>query len=253
MEFIKLGSIWGSFVITFILMACHYLSPLIKKIPHLNSRKIISFSGGIAVAYVFLHMLPELVEGNSSIGKLLLQTKSLTALLDLGIFIIALFGFNIYFGLEVLAARVKLSHRSSIKNVYFLHLMMYGIYNFLITYTMPLRVQSGIPYAIMFTFVIGFHFIFVDRNFNQNFHRYFSTSGRLFLLSALFFGWLITALTNPMNIVLVSFMIAFLSGSVLYTVFREELPTTKKSSFIMFTAGILLLSIILILMNLIKT
>lgn len=233
-------------------MICHYLSPLIRKIPHINAKQITSFSGGMAVAYVFLHMLPGLVEGNQTIGKLLSQTKALTPLLDLGIFIIALLGFNIYFGLELLATRAKLKSKESTKKAYYLHLLMYGIYNFLITYTMPLRVQSGATYAILFAIVIGLHFIFVDRSFNRNFHQHFSVSGRLFLLGILFLGWLVTALTNPINVVVVSFMIAFLAGSVLYTVFREELPTSEKSSFISFTVGILLLSSILIIMTVYK-
>ncbi|MCH9770461.1 MAG: hypothetical protein K0U12_06235 [Gammaproteobacteria bacterium] len=249
MELINLGSIEFAFWITLFLIFCHYLSPWFDRLPGLNAKRLTSFAGGVAVAYVFLHMLPELVEGNQTIGKLLAESETLTPLLDLGIFIIALFGFNVYFALEVLATRTRVAPDSTNKKVYYLHLMMYGIYNFLITYTMPLRVQSGITYSVIFTLVIGLHFILVDRSFNRNFKQYFSKAGRLFLLALLFLGWLVTALTNPINVVLVSFMIAFLSGSVLYNVFREELPSTQSSSFLSFSCGMLLLTIVLIIMT----
>ena len=249
MDLLHIGSILAAFWITVALMLCHYLSPIITRIQWVNSRKITSFSGGVAVAYVFLHMLPSLVEGNQTIGKLLARTQTLSPLLDLGIFVIALFGFNIYFGLEILASRTKETDKFGKLQVYYLHLFMYGVYNFLITYTMPLRVQSGIFYAIIFTFAMGLHFIFMDRSFNRNFYAHFSVSGRLFLTFTLFFGWFITFITNPINTVVVSFMIAFLAGSILYTVFREELPASQSSSFISFTCGTLLITVILIALD----
>jgi len=252
MDLIHLGSIIAAFWITVALMLCHYLSPLIIKIKWVNSRRITSFSGGVAVAYVFLHMLPSLVEGNQEIGKLLVRTQTLSPLLDLGIFVIALFGFIIYFGLEILATKTKSAEGVASLKVYYLHLFMYAIYNYLITYTMPLRVQTGIFYAIIFTFAMGLHFIFMDRSFNRNFYQHFSVGGRLFLTLALFLGWLTTYLTNPINTIAVSFMIAFLAGSILYTVFREELPASENSSFISFTIGALLITIILVCLDIFR-
>ena len=105
MEFIQLGSILEALVITLVLMASHYLFPLIKRLPGASEGKVTSFAGGVAVAYVFLHMLPELVEGNQAIGQALKDVERLTPLLDLAIFILALAGFTIYYGLELLARR----------------------------------------------------------------------------------------------------------------------------------------------------
>lgn len=249
MDFIHIGSILIAFWITIALMLCHYYSPIIAKISWLNSRVVTSFSGGVAVAYVFLHMLPDLVEGNVAVGKLLEQNKMLTPLLDLGIFILALVGFNIYYGLELLASRVSKEKPNQKEKIYYLHLLMYCLSNFLITYSMPLRVQTGFLYAVIFTFAIGLHFIFIDRNFNRHFKRYFTHSGRIFLLLALFIGWFISLITDPINMAVISLMIAFLSGSILYNVFREELPTSHNSSFISFTSGILVIMLILVFMT----
>lgn len=239
MEFITLGSLLGAFIITLALMAAHYLSPLLTGSKLLSDRQIASFSGGVAVAYVFLHMLPELVEGNEAVGRVLKAIVHETALFDLSIFAVALIGFLVFYGLELLAFRTGDQSSDSSATVYRLNLGVYCLKNFLITYTMPLRVQTGLFFSIVFTVAMSLHFILYDRGFNRHFPRRFSRKGRLLLLGSLFLGWLVTALTEPINVLLVSLMIAFLSGSIMYNVFKEELPQERQSSYLWFTIGLL--------------
>ncbi|RJX30560.1 MAG: hypothetical protein C4525_12590 [Desulfarculus sp.] len=252
MEFIRLGSILGALVITLLLMISHYLSPLIGRLPGASERKVTSFAGGVAVAYVFLHMLPGLVEGNQAIGQALRDVARLTPLLDLAIFILALAGFTLYYGLELLAQRAAGREPRAALRVYYLHLGMYGLYNFLITYTMPLRVQTGVFYAAIFSAAMALHFILSDRGLNRHFRAHFDLGGRLTLVGALLAGWVVTALTEPINVLLVSLMIAFLAGSILYNVFKEELPSGRSSSYPWFclglglTAGLLALEAVLV-------
>ncbi len=242
MEFINLGSIEVALVITLILMASHYLSPLISRVPGLGQARVGSFAGGVAVSYVFLHMLPELVEGNQAIGRVLETVVPLTPLIDLGIFFLALVGFSLYYGLELVAGRAKARGGQAAAGAYYLHLCMYCLYNFLITYTMPLRVQTGFSFAAIFTIAMALHFVLTDRGFNRHFHDHFSLAGRLLLLASLLAGWVVTALTDPISVLLVSLMIAFLSGSILYNVFREELPSERGSSYPLFLLGLVLTS-----------
>ena len=249
MDFIQLGNIILAFWITLFLIICHLISHYITNKKYINTKKLTSFASGAALAYVFLHMLPELVEGNAAIGAVLQHTVTLTPLVDLAIFIIALIGFNFYFGLEIIAQKTH-SNAPKVITVYRLHLLMYGIYNFLITYTMPLRVQTGVVYAGIFSIVMGLHFILTDRHFNLHFSRQFNHGGRFFLLAALLLGWGVTAMTNPINVFIVSLMIAFLSGSILYNVFHRELPNGKDSSFISFTLGIVIIGALLLLNSL---
>jgi len=238
LEFINLGSELVALIITLALMVSHYLSPLIRRIPGISERQAASFAGGVAVAYVFLHMLPELVEGNATVGRVLSRVEHLTPLLDLGIFMVALLGFTLYYGLELLAQKAAVKSPEAEGKVYALHLGMYCLYNFLITYTMPLRVQTGLVYALIFTVAMALHFILSDRNFNRHFPKRFSLGGRLILLGSLAAGWVVTALTDPIDVMAVSLMIAFLSGSILYNVFKEELPGERNSSYACFTLGL---------------
>ena len=240
MDFINLCNLTTSFFITVCLILAHAVSPYLNRHKFFGQPFFVSFSGGTAVAYVFLHMLPSLVENNEPLGKLLSQYDPLTPLLDLGIFIAALIGFMVYYGLERLAWRVGNVQRENQRPVYYLHVFLFALYNFLITYTMPLRVQTGLSFAVIFAVAIGLHFMLVDRNFSAHFGKQFSGKARLMFLLALLLGWVVTVVTDPVNVLLVSLMVAFLAGSVLYNVFREELPMGKNSSFGGFCVGVIL-------------
>jgi hypothetical protein len=73
-------------------------APAIRRLPLVPEAATGSFAGGLAVSYVFLHLLPELAEGNG-----------------------------------------------------------------LITYTMVLRLRTGIAFALLFTVAMGLHFVRTDR------------------------------------------------------------------------------------------
>ena len=95
----------GALVIAVVLALLHLAAPRIRRLPFVPERATGSFAGGLAVAYVFLHLLPEIAEGNESIGEALSRVVQPTPLLDLGIFLVALAGFAAFYGLERLADR----------------------------------------------------------------------------------------------------------------------------------------------------
>ena len=156
----------GALVIAIVLAALHVAAPRIRRLPFVPERATASFAGGLAVAYVFLHLLPEIAEGNESIGEALSRVVDPTPLLDLGIFIVALAGFAAFYGLERLADRQQESaDRPRVPGgVYRLHLGSFVIYNALITYTMALRLRTGIAFAVLFTVAMGLHFVLTDRS-----------------------------------------------------------------------------------------
>ena len=64
-------SVAGSLFIAVLLAALHLSAPSIRKLPLVPERATGSFAGGLAVTYVFLHLLPEIAAGNEAIGELL--------------------------------------------------------------------------------------------------------------------------------------------------------------------------------------
>lgn len=200
-----------------------------------------SFAGGIAVTYVFLHLLPEIVLGNEAIGEALQDVVDPTPLLELAIFLVALLGFTVFYGLERLAA-----HQVRAGGVYGVHLGAFMVYNAVITYTMPLRIRTGLPFAVLFVVAMGLHFVLTDRGLAETYGSRFRTSGRLLLAGALLVGWVLSVVAAPTRTLVVSLLTALLGGSVLLNVFKEEIPSERRGSFGYFALGLVLYTSLLL-------
>lgn len=235
-----------AFAATIILMLFHYLSPWFTSHLPGEGKAFSSFSGGVAIAYVFLHMLPNLVEYNKPIGLFLLKNQWLTPFTELSIYIIALLGFLIYYGFELMAERYQALNQN-VSLVYRLHLGMFCLYNFLITYTMSLLALSSVTATFIFTFAMALHFVLTDRKFSRLYPNRFNRLGRFILMLALAIGWLCSAIFDPVNVLVAAFMVSFLAGSVLLNVFREELPAAGLISYYWFSGGTIVITLILLI------
>ncbi len=127
------ASLWIALALTLVLATLHLAAPRLRRLPGVPESALGSFAGGISVAYVFVHLLPELAEGNEKIGEALEESVEATALLDLAIFAVALAGFSLFYGLEHLARRSRGREPGAL---FGLHLGAFAIYNALITYTL---------------------------------------------------------------------------------------------------------------------
>ncbi|HSW93175.1 MAG TPA: hypothetical protein VLJ15_02335 [Gammaproteobacteria bacterium] len=238
-------NLWIAFAATVFLMAFHWLTPWIAARLPKKGHAFISFSGGVAVSYVFLHMLPDLVEYNKPIGEYLLKNSWLTSYTELLIYIVALFGFLVYYGLDLFAERYRRKgHDDNL--VYGLHLSMFCLYNFLITYTMSLRVVSSITATVLFTVAMALHFMLTDQKFCRLYPHRFNHIGRFVLISALLSGWMCSVIFDPVNVFVVALMVAFLAGSVLLNVFREELPEARTANYAWFAGGAFIVAAVLL-------
>lgn len=221
-----------------VLAGLHLAAPRIRKLPLVPEHVTASFAGGVAVSYVFLHLLPELSEGSSRVREVLGDESERTPLLGLEIFAVALVGFLLFYGLERVAER---SRTRGDGRVFALHLSSYFVYNAVIGYTLPLSWRTSVPFAVLFSVAMGLHFVLTDRGLQEHYgSRFDRRRPRLVLASALLLGWAGAALASPTSGLVVSVLLAFLAGSVLLNVFKEEIPSSRRSHFGWFTAGLVL-------------
>lgn len=258
-------SIAVALALTVVLAALHLLAPHMHRIPGLPERKAASFAGGTAVAYVFLHLLPELAAGNERVAEALGSGVEPTPLLELAVFGVGLAGFAAFYGLEELA-RTSGSHRDHALSgggapaaggeapsedsdppaaVFYLHLGSFFLYNALITYTLALRLRTGLMFALLFTVAMGLHFVLTDRTLQEHYPRRFQAYGRFLLAGGLGLGWVFAALFAPTSHTTVSLLTAALAGSVLLNVFKEELPSARQSSYGWFLFGVVFYAVLL--------
>jgi hypothetical protein len=242
-DILSFGDLTVAFVITAVLISAHLFATRLVRITWISSDYFLSFSAGISAAYVFLHMLPELVEGNAAIGKLLSGLDPLTPFLELAIFAIAMVGFVVYYALALHVE--KESPRGQADISFRVAMLFYALLNFCVAYAMPLRVQTGLAYTIIFTVAIGLHNVILDLHLMDWFPKRYARYGRLILAGSLAAGWGVSAISDPIHVVFVALMIAFLSGAILYQVLGQELAHKKARRFPYFVSGIVLITVLL--------
>lgn len=248
---------------TLVLATMHLLASRIRTLPAVPQRATASFAGGLAVAYVFLHLLPELAAGHRELREVLGEETGPTALTELGIFLVALVGFTLFYSLERLAQRVRAAGGSNSQEatsqaaggrrrqgsdvrVFWVHVGSFAAYNAVITYTLPSTYRTGVAFAVLFTIAMGLHFVLTDRGLQENYGELFDRRApRLLLAGALVLGWLLATLFAPTRALTVSLLTAFLAGSVLLNVFKEELPSARQSSLPWFLTGLVLYTALL--------
>lgn len=229
-----------------VLAGLHLAAPHIRKLPLVPEHVTASFAGGVAVSYVFLHLLPELSEGSSRVREVLGDESERTPLLGLEIFAVALAGFLLFYGLERVAERSRATGDGG--RVFTVHLSSYFVFNAVIGYTLPLSWRTSVLFAVLFTVAMGLHFVLTDRGLEEHYgSRFDRRPPRLILAAALLLGWAAAALASPTSGLVVSVLLAFLAGSVLLNVFKEEIPSTRRSHFGWFTAGLVLYAALLAL------
>lgn len=215
----------------------------------LHPRRWLSFGAGVSVAYVFVELLPELGE---------YQERFLAATVRQGfffaqrhVFLAALLGFVLYYGLEHLvswsrasnAARGDANHPLS---VYRLHVAAFAAYSALIGYVL-VRGPDRAPLALaLYTFAMSLHFLGLDHALSREHPRRYQHRGKWLLAAATGTGALVGMLTSIPDPVLATLM-GIIAGGVVVNSMVMELPKEKEGRFWAFCLGAFFYSVILLL------
>lgn len=218
---------------TGVLLAVHLLLPRMRARFSTSHEGIVAaVGGGIASAYVFLHLLPELARGNRDIAEVLEDTSHPSFVAELLLFIVAFAGFLLLYGLDHLAEGSEERDGS-----FAVHLAVYATYNALITYSLPLQFRAGTLVTALFVLAMAVHFLLSDRGLAEHYGDHFRRVGRPVLAAALVAGTALAIALAPTRASVVSFVLAALSGFVLYNVFSDELPSEQRVRYPVFVAS----------------
>lgn len=238
-------AVWLGLLSVVALVALHLAAPWIRSLPGVPEWATASFAGGLAVAYVFLHLLPEVARGNEEFAELIGDGFAPTPLVELGLFAIALGGFLVYYALERWAQRSSAAG-STTDGAFAVHVGALVLYNALIAYSLPANWRISPGFAVVFTIAMGLHFVLSDRGMEEHYgDRFDRWPPRLVLAGGLLAGWVASALLPPTRAVILSIVTAFLAGGILLNVFKEEIPSTRRSHLAWFTAGLVLYAAVL--------
>ena len=217
----------------------HIGASQLKFLETIPRNRWLSGAGGASVAYVFVHIFPELNQGQKTIEQTNLQIVNF---LEHHVYLLALVGFAIFYGLEQLAHYSR-QKQKAVKNiditsieVFWLHIGSFALYNTLIGYLLLHREETGLISLFSFFTAMGLHFLVNDYGLREHHKSMYDKVGRWILAGAIFWGWILGNLIKVNEAAIVAFF-AFLAGGIILNVIKEELPEQRQSQFWAFALG----------------
>lgn len=191
----------------------------------------LSGAGGASVAYVFLHILPDLAGAQETFNQSAVQ--GWMGSIERHVWLLALTGLSLFYGLERM---VRHSPTTARKHVFWLHIGSFAAYNLILGYLLQMRESSGTRELILFGIAIGLHFLVNDFGLRQDHRAAYNHTGRWVLAAALLAGVGVGYFV-PVHKVTIEALYAVLAGGIILNVLKEELPENRESRFTAFAAG----------------
>lgn len=212
---------------------------------------VLSFAGGVAVAYIFLHVLPELSSHQRTFARALGLAPGAA---EAWVYLVALAGLVLFYGLER-GAKLSRRRRRRISGedrveaeLEALQLASYAFFNFLLGYLLSHREQTGLYSLAIYFVAMAFHIATSDYGLRQDHKEIYEARTRWVQAAAVMVGWAVGALTEVPQIV-IGLLFAFLAGGVILNVLKEELPEERRSRFWPFASGVAAFAVLLLLVR----
>ncbi len=201
--------------------------------------RLLSISGGMAVAYVFLRILPDLSRVQTQVGR---EVGDALHVRQHPIYVVALLGLIFFYGLEQWADRSRSEQRAETgentpsARVFWISMASYGTLNFLIGYLLVQRGRGSPQRFVLFSVAMTLWFLVNDHSLREQYRKRYHDIGRWVLIALLFLGWS-TSRYAVVPEFAVSVALAFIGGGIVLNVLKEELPHERESRFWAFALG----------------
>lgn len=217
-----------SFIAATLLAVVHLCAGGLRSLDRLPRSRWLSAAGGVAVAYVFVHLLPDLARGQQVMDGI---DIALLSYLEHHAYLLALLGLVVFYGLERMIKQHrqdKPAHHPSHPAMFWLHIGAFGAYNGLIGYLLVHGESEDSTDLALYCVAMGLHFLVNDFALQDAHRDPFSRRGRWLLALMPVAGWAIGSVTEVSELA-VSALAAFLGGSIILNVLKEELPEERNS------------------------
>jgi hypothetical protein len=222
-----------SFCGILLLLSAFVLAHYCRRFTGRTKRRWEALSAGVAMAYVFVNVMPELeahrpVVAASATGVLLDAEKK--------IYLWALAGFVAFAGLSRLRF-VKYAGGSHDAEILYQGTMTgWSVYLLLIGYLMLHREDPSVLSLWLFVLAMGLHIFMVDTLLVERFAGRYQPWGRILLATSLIAGWVLGT-TNALPDSFTSRIFAFVVGGVVITSAHEEESVEEGRRFWWFAGG----------------
>lgn len=237
-----------SLAIIIAFMFVHISTNYIKLLDRKPKDRLMSFVSGGSIAYVFLHLVPELTHYQEVADQATLPFWIES--LDYSAYLMTLVGIAFFYGINQLNEKSKakkeknenISQSSSF--VFALEILGFSLYNVLIGYLLVDLSGEKIPDYLIYFIVFSFHFIANNRVLHLTHEDLYTHIGRWVLAISVFLGWVLYYFTNTSDLNIAYFS-SFLTGGIILNILNDELPAEKNSSYPSFIMGLVFITVLL--------
>lgn len=209
----------------------------------------ISFAGGVSIGYVFLEVFPELSHAQEELEH---SAIPWVAYLENHVYILALVGLLVFYGLDILALASRQYNRAmtdtdcTTSSVFWIHISVFAAINAIFGYLLQDVAEHTLLQCILFFVAVALHFFVIDRNLREHHKNPYDRQGRWLLTGAIMIG-AIVGQTVRLNEAALAIVWSFLAGSIILNILKHELPDETKSCFSSFVGGAVVYAALILL------
>lgn len=226
-----------AFIAVVIFAFVHLFAKQTRNLDEITHGRFLSMCGGVAIAYVFIDILPKLSKGDLIIKKAL---SEVFPYIEHHVYVMALAGFLLFFTINRAHSILKNESR------FYFSLFSYSVFNFLVAYAVVDPNNPETKPLILFTFAMALHYFTNDYTLEKDHGDYYGNLARAVLILSLFLGWM-TGFLFVLSEAAVAGVSAFIAGGVILNVTRHELPKENLHSLGAFLMAAIFYTIILLM------
>jgi zinc transporter ZupT len=198
----------------------------------------LSVGGGVAVAFVFLELIPQLAEAREEVVDVLEVVPVVADVHHL-----AFAGLLVFYGVEVLVRRTHEHQRGDGTWIDQLAIGLFAVYYVLIGKLLWDQIGDGLATLAIYTAVMGLHFLVVDFGLRARHRDAYIHTGRWVLAVAVLVGWGLGG-TEALPAWLEGMMLSVMAGALALVALKEELPAERRH-FGWFASGVIVCAALL--------
>jgi len=190
----------------------------------------LSAAGGVSVAYVFMHLLPELAEGQAAIegeeGGAEAEDAApgpVFGFLEHHVYLVALLGLAIFYGVEKRSLdsrrqrKARTGEDQTAGDAFWLSIGSFALYNAVVAYLLLREELEALFELLLFTAALAVHLLINDVSLREHHKDAYDRIGRWLVAGAVLIGWAVGVFAEiPERVI--ALVIAFLAGGIVLNV-----------------------------------
>jgi hypothetical protein len=198
-----------------------------------------SFAGGVATTYIFLEVFPALAAAQYTVEQ---EEAIYVSTVQHFIYVLALLGLLLFYGLEGLAMRDRRANRRcqgcdrTSTAIFWIHILAFAVNTAILGYLFHEQTAHGLISCLLLFGALALHFFVMDDALREHHQRAYDRIGRWILGAAILIGWCLGQVII-LHAVALAGVWAFVAGGIILNVLKEEIPKQQESCFWIFCTG----------------